>query len=44
MRSEPLARRNSVVIDDPKASETTVVGVIVTAEGKGVEGIKPSVI
>jgi len=44
MGSEPLARRNGIVIDDTEARETTVIGVVVTAEGKGVEGIKPSMI
>jgi hypothetical protein len=42
--SKSLARSNRVVINNPERTEATVVRVIVSSKGKGVEGIKPSVI
>lgn len=44
MGTKSLARCHRVIIDDAEATKAAMIGVIMSPEGKGVEGIKPAVI
>ena len=44
VRAEALARRDGVVVDDPEAPISHVLGIVVVSEGEGMPGVQPAVI
>ncbi len=44
MRTESLAGRDAIVIDDAQRAEAHMGGIVITGEGKSMPGVEPAVV